>query len=474
MGNNRIVDIEDNAINGGQLINGQKPERVVFILLENQHCNAAAAAPSGPGSIVEGPPVPASQQRQQQAPLDACASAPKVNDPHFDSACYNGGACKSLASSSNLNSSNQLNYACACPAGFTGPLCELNTDDCVDHQCQNGALCVDGVNSYKCICRDPTTSGEFCEQLAPSGANSAASLGLAYAAGSAAAALSTLPLVAPPLALPIISSGNSPANELTHAQQQQPPSSSSSSSSLGQAGQQILARSADFPRLHSSAADQQQQQQQVAPDSGDQLLASEGSKSSESGGGGGGGCQRLTQRKYFDDGNGCQSVRLLKLSVCAGTCSPATGQACCQPARVKRRRVRMQCSDGASYVKTIDLIKKCSCSSDSATAVCPSSQLQQQLFGPNEMASDLQAPGKQAADSASKSSQYFKYLSSAPAAAPQAAAAAPASTVAAAASNQQHKTGFSNQQQQHFSDGIGSGAQEADQMMQITRLDAVD
>lgn len=42
--------------------------------------------------------------------------------------------------------------SCKCPPGFEGPSCQTNTDDCEDHDCENGATCVDGVNNYTCFC----------------------------------------------------------------------------------------------------------------------------------------------------------------------------------------------------------------------------------------------------------------------------------------------------------------------------------
>lgn len=267
MGSNRIVDIEDNAINGA--VGSTKPERVVFVLLENDNCNS----------------------QKSYSPEDACVSAPKVNPPNFDSPCYNGGSCISNTRSSPGSISSE--YSCLCPPGFAGSLCEINIDDCIEHQCQNGGMCVDGINSYKCLCRDPTTTGEFCEQLNTYTTSSANSIA--------------------PIALPIIASSNSindPQQHLNH----QP--------------QQILARSADF---HQSV----------------ELPSNH--------------CKRVTQREYYQDGNGCQSVRALKLSKCVGSCG---SDGCCSPAKLKRRRIRMQCNDGASYVKTIDLVKKCACSKE--------------------------------------------------------------------------------------------------------------
>ena len=37
----------------------------------------------------------------------------------------------------------------------------LDIDDCVNHTCPNGVLCVDGVNSYSCNCSAGYT-GERC------------------------------------------------------------------------------------------------------------------------------------------------------------------------------------------------------------------------------------------------------------------------------------------------------------------------
>jgi hypothetical protein len=39
-----------------------------------------------------------------------------------------------------------------CPAGFGGPGCATNLDDCTPNPCQNGGSCVDGVASYTCVC----------------------------------------------------------------------------------------------------------------------------------------------------------------------------------------------------------------------------------------------------------------------------------------------------------------------------------
>lgn len=337
------------------------------MLLENDQCNP------------DGHPRSTSSNQAGLRSEDACVLAPRVSGT--DSPCYNGGSCIStstLPAGSGRGSPSQqvhqmTNYSCLCPPGFAGSLCEVNIDDCAEHQCQNGAMCVDGVNSYRCVCRDPTTSGEFCEQLnsyATSSANSIAPM--------------ALPIVAAPPRSQLVSSVS------LDVAQTQP--------------QQILARSADLTRPPVE-------------------LGHSGDRN----------CKRITNKRYYEDGNGCQSVRMLKLSECAGTCGtiassltgtkkgrgedPAPTQGCCLPSKVKRKRVRMQCTDGASYVKTVELIKRCSCSSE-----CP--------IGGTE-------------------------------------------NFVATSSDWTYGT-KNQQQQQNFLAGSAYNASQEEQLMQITRLDAVD
>ena len=35
---------------------------------------------------------------------------------------------------------------------FTGKHCEIDVDECLSNPCENGAECVNGKDSYKCIC----------------------------------------------------------------------------------------------------------------------------------------------------------------------------------------------------------------------------------------------------------------------------------------------------------------------------------
>jgi hypothetical protein len=72
--------------------------------------------------------------------------------------CQNGGLCVDGVDS----------YTCQCQPGYTGDDCEIDIDDCDPDPCQNGGTCVDGVNSYTCQCQ-PGYEGTNCENLVDCG-----------------------------------------------------------------------------------------------------------------------------------------------------------------------------------------------------------------------------------------------------------------------------------------------------------------
>lgn len=51
-----------------------------------------------------------------------------------------------------LQHENSLFFLVLLYPGFEGITCERNIDDCPNHKCQNGGVCVDGVNTYNCRC----------------------------------------------------------------------------------------------------------------------------------------------------------------------------------------------------------------------------------------------------------------------------------------------------------------------------------
>lgn len=70
------------------------------------------------------------------------------------SPCKNGGLCEDADGFAAV-------LSCRCLAGFTGPRCETDLDDCLMRPCANGATCLDGVNRFSCVC-PAGFSGRFC------------------------------------------------------------------------------------------------------------------------------------------------------------------------------------------------------------------------------------------------------------------------------------------------------------------------
>ena len=53
-------------------------------------------------------------------------------------------------------------YICVCHPGFTGVNCETDMDECQTNACENEATCVDAINGYICQCLSGYR-GQFCE-----------------------------------------------------------------------------------------------------------------------------------------------------------------------------------------------------------------------------------------------------------------------------------------------------------------------
>lgn len=54
------------------------------------------------------------------------------------------------------------NVTCICADGWSGSNCGVNTDECEENKCVNGAKCIDKVNGYICKCKKGY-SGLYCE-----------------------------------------------------------------------------------------------------------------------------------------------------------------------------------------------------------------------------------------------------------------------------------------------------------------------
>eukprot|EP01046_Picozoa_sp_COSAG06_P029865 COSAG06_NODE_2801_length_6265_cov_2.549140_2_plen_761_part_00 len=56
-------------------------------------------------------------------------------------------------------------YSCICAAGWEGPDCDSNVDECLSSPCANGGVCLDAIDAYTCSCASgfsSTASGPDC------------------------------------------------------------------------------------------------------------------------------------------------------------------------------------------------------------------------------------------------------------------------------------------------------------------------
>ena len=61
---------------------------------------------------------------------------------HPSSSCFNGGTCVD-----GINS-----FTCLCPPGFTGSYCQHDVNECDSRPCLHGGTCHDSYGAYKCTC----------------------------------------------------------------------------------------------------------------------------------------------------------------------------------------------------------------------------------------------------------------------------------------------------------------------------------
>lgn len=79
---------------------------------------------------------------QCQTDVDECDSGP----------CLNGATCVDGIDS----------YQCICPPGFSGSQCQTDVDECLSGPCHTGATCLDRTLGYTCVC-PPGMTGLHCE-----------------------------------------------------------------------------------------------------------------------------------------------------------------------------------------------------------------------------------------------------------------------------------------------------------------------
>lgn len=75
-------------------------------------------------------------------PRSRAPSHPFCYCPPVSSSCFNGGTCVD-----GINS-----FTCLCPPGFTGSYCQHDVNECDSRPCLHGGTCQDSYGTYKCTC----------------------------------------------------------------------------------------------------------------------------------------------------------------------------------------------------------------------------------------------------------------------------------------------------------------------------------
>ncbi|XP_062398032.1 neurogenic locus notch homolog protein 1-like [Sardina pilchardus] len=65
-----------------------------------------------------------------------------VDECDHHNPCEHGGRCINTVGS----------FSCQCPVGYTRSRCELDINECLSNPCPNGATCLDQIGKYTCVC----------------------------------------------------------------------------------------------------------------------------------------------------------------------------------------------------------------------------------------------------------------------------------------------------------------------------------
>ena len=87
-------------------------------------------------------------------------------DPCRESKCINGGTCRQkfiTSDSAHFEEGIPKDFYCECPLAYSGTICEINNDDCVDVQCPEYEECKDLVGGHECGCPHGKT-GDKCQE----------------------------------------------------------------------------------------------------------------------------------------------------------------------------------------------------------------------------------------------------------------------------------------------------------------------
>jgi hypothetical protein len=67
--------------------------------------------------------------------------------------CLNGGNCVPYSSNEPWCNISQAGQSCCqCLAGYSGPRCETELNECASNPCVNGGKCNNLINKYTCTC----------------------------------------------------------------------------------------------------------------------------------------------------------------------------------------------------------------------------------------------------------------------------------------------------------------------------------